>query len=107
MRTAAARVNISVSPELKDRMARASASNIINWSAFARHGFETALARRSHQRVVCFVRPPNAFGRALSVRSVAFIGHLPVPMAAHPQTFFVGTGPERFERRPIACFTMW
>jgi len=54
MRTAAARVNISVSPELKDRMARASASNIINWSAFARHGFETALASlervRSDQR---------------------------------------------------------
>ena len=44
MGTAAARVNISVPVELKDRMAAASESNVINWSAFARHGFESALA---------------------------------------------------------------
>src|SRR5215831_18901587 len=44
MGTAAARVNISVPLELKDRMAEASASNVINWSAVARHGIESALA---------------------------------------------------------------
>ena len=44
MGTAAARVNISVPVELKDRMAAASESNVINWSDAARWGIESRLA---------------------------------------------------------------